>query len=83
MYGVGISREGSLVDIGAVTEIINKSGAWYSYGEHRLGQGRENVKEFLKENPTIALEIEKKVREMLTLGKLPLSITETATTIED
>jgi recombination protein RecA len=83
MYGMGISREGSLVDIGAATEIINKSGAWYSYGEHRLGQGRENVKEFLKENPNIALEIEKKVREMLTLGKLPLGITETAITSED
>jgi len=83
MYGLGISREGSLVDIGAATEIINKSGAWYSYGEHRLGQGRENVKEFLKENPVIALEIEQKVREMLTLGKLPISIIEAPITVEE
>lgn len=71
MYGVGISREGSLIDIGAAMDIITKSGAWYSYGEHRLGQGRENVKEFLKENPSIAGEIEQKIRETLTLGQLP------------
>lgn len=83
MYGVGISKEGSLVDMGAATEVINKSGAWYSYGEHRLGQGRENVKEFLKDNPAIALEIENKIRETLTLGKIPLNITETAATVED
>lgn len=78
MYGVGISREGSLIDIGSAMDIITKSGAWYSYGEHRLGQGRENVKEFLKENPDIAIEIEKKIRESLTTGSLPANINETA-----
>jgi recombination protein RecA len=83
MYGVGISREGSLVDMGAAMDIISKSGAWYSYGEHRLGQGRENVKEFLKENSLIALEIEKKVREALTLGKVLPSIIESAGTLEE
>ncbi len=65
MYGEGISREGSIVDVGTEKEIINKSGAWFSYGEHRLGQGRENVKEFLKKNPLIAKEIENKIRESL------------------
>lgn len=64
-YGEGISREGSIVDIGTDLEIINKSGAWYSYKEERLGQGRENVKEYLKEHPEIASEIEMKIRETL------------------
>jgi recombination protein RecA len=63
MYGLGISKEGSILDTGVNAEVINKSGSWYSYGEHRLGQGRENAKEFLKENPDISLEIETKVRE--------------------
>ncbi len=74
MYGEGISREGSLVDMGTELEIINKSGAWYSYGSNRLGQGRENVKEFLKENAPVADEIESKIREILLAGvaKLPV-----------
>ncbi|MBU5293237.1 recombinase RecA [Anaerosalibacter bizertensis] len=63
MYGEGISKEGNILDVGVASEIINKSGSWYSYGEHRLGQGRENSKDFLKENPKIALEIENKIRE--------------------
>ena len=63
MYGSGISKEGSILDTGVNTEIINKSGSWYSYGEHKLGQGRENAKDFLRENPEIALEIENKTRE--------------------
>jgi len=62
MYGTGISREGSILDIAADLNIINKSGAWYSYNDERLGQGRENVKEFLKEHPDIAGEVEQKVR---------------------
>lgn len=62
MYGEGISREGSLIDTGSSSGIVNKAGAWYSYGEHRLGQGRENAKDFLKENKEIAAEIEKKIR---------------------
>lgn len=62
MYGEGISREGSIVDIGTQTNIINKSGAWYSYNGERLGQGRENVKEFLRQHPEIAVEIEEKIR---------------------
>ncbi|MCR2042712.1 recombinase RecA [Anaerosalibacter massiliensis] len=63
MYGEGISKEGNILDVGVSSDIINKAGSWYSYGEHRLGQGRENSKDFLKENPEIALEIENKIRE--------------------
>ena len=63
MYGEGISHEGCIVDLGAEFDIINKSGAWYSYGEVRLGQGKEKVKDFLKENPEMAAEIEAKIRE--------------------
>jgi recombination protein RecA len=68
MYGEGISREGSLVDIGVSLDIINKSGAWFSYNGQRLGQGRENVKEFFKENRELAEEIDKKIRETLLSG---------------
>ncbi len=62
MYGTGISREGNVLDLATDLDIINKSGAWYSYGDARLGQGRENAKDFLKENPDITAEIERKVR---------------------
>jgi len=62
MYGKGISHEGCLVDLGAEFEIINKSGSWYSYGDERIGQGRENAKEFLRKNPEMAAEIEIKIR---------------------
>ena len=74
MYGEGISREGSIVDIGTEMDIVNKSGAWYSYDGDRLGQGRENAKQFLKDNPQIASVIEKKIREAsnMTQGALPL-----------
>lgn len=70
MYGEGISRAGCLVDMGTDLEIISKSGAWYSYGEHRLGQGRENVKEFFRDNPQVADEIEAKIRESLLVGAI-------------
>lgn len=63
LYGTGISREGSLIDMGSEHKVINKSGAWYSYGDERLGQGRENVRDFLKENPQMRDEIEQKIRE--------------------
>lgn len=68
MYGQGISREGSIVDIGTDLDIINKSGTWYSYGDQRLGQGRENAKEYFKENSVLAAEVEQKIRETLSLG---------------
>ena len=56
MYGEGISQEGEIIDIGAELDIVEKSGSWYSYKEERLGQGRENAKQFIKENPDIQLE---------------------------
>jgi len=63
MYNGGISKEGNIVDVGVQEEIIQKSGAWFSYGDIRLGQGRENAKQYLKENPDVSLEIENKIRE--------------------
>lgn len=63
MYGEGISREGSLIDIGAELDIVQKSGAWFSYEGERLGQGRENAKQFLKDQPAVAAKIEKAIRE--------------------
>jgi recombination protein RecA len=63
MYGEGISKEGEIIDIGSDLDIVQKSGSWYSYNEERLGQGRENAKIFLKENPSIRLEIQKKIRD--------------------
>ncbi|WP_026485719.1 recombinase RecA [Caldanaerobius polysaccharolyticus] len=68
MYGEGISREGDLLDIGINIDLITKSGAWFSYGDIRLGQGRENAKQFLKENPEVADEIEQKIRENFNLA---------------
>jgi recombination protein RecA len=65
MYNEGISHYGLLVDLGVENEIVQKSGAWFSYGDQRLGQGRENAKAFLKENPEIAAKIEAQVREIL------------------
>ena len=63
IYGDGISREGSILDVGVSLDIINKSGAWFSYNGQRIGQGRENVKQFLRENKDICKEIESKIRD--------------------
>ncbi|HHW48489.1 MAG TPA: recombinase RecA [Clostridiaceae bacterium] len=63
IYGEGISKEGNILDVAVTLDIINKSGAWFSYGGQRLGQGRENVKQYLKENPELMKEIETKIRE--------------------
>lgn len=73
IYGQGISKEGCLIDIATERDIIQKSGAWYSYGEHRLGQGRDNARDFLRQNPEVAAEIEAKVRDELRLGALKAS----------
>ena len=67
IYGEGISREGSLLDVGDATGVITKSGTWYSYGDLRLGQGKENSRQFLKSNPELAAEIEVKIRESVGL----------------
>ena len=62
-YGEGISREGEIIDLGATANVVEKSGAWYSYNGERIGQGKDNVREYLREHPETALEIENKVRE--------------------
>jgi recombination protein RecA len=62
MYGEGISKVGELVDIGVKAGVVEKSGSWYSYKDERIGQGRENAKLFLKQNPGVASEIEDKIR---------------------
>ena len=63
MYGTGISKSGCILDLGEETGVIDRAGSWYSYGEERLGQGRQNSKEFMEENPEIMEEIERKIRE--------------------
>jgi recombination protein RecA len=68
VYGTGISREGSLIDVGVDQAIIRKSGAWYTYDGDQLGQGKENVRTFLRDNPDLADEIEKKIKEKLGIG---------------
>jgi recombination protein RecA len=68
MYGEGISREGSVLDAAVNNDIVQKSGSWYSYADTRIGQGRENAKQYLKENPALTNEIEVKVRELYNMG---------------
>ncbi len=75
-YGEGISREGSLIDLAVAVDIIDKSGAWYSYQGERLGQGRENVRAFLKEHPELTDEIEGKVRETYGIKTAKTTVTE-------
>jgi recombination protein RecA len=68
LYGIGISREGSLIDVGVEQGIIRKSGAWYTYEGDQLGQGKENARKFLRDNPDVAAEVEKKIKEKLGIG---------------
>jgi recombination protein RecA len=68
IYGVGISREGSLIDLGVEQGIVRKAGAWYTYDGDQLGQGKENARAFLRDNPDVANEIEKKIKEKLGIG---------------
>ena len=65
LYNEGISKEGELIDLGVEQGIVDKSGAWYSYNKDRIGQGKDNVRQFLKEHPEIAAEIEQQLREKL------------------
>lgn len=83
MYGLGVSHEGCIVDIGTEMEIIEKSGAWYSYAGTRLGQGKENVKEFLRDNANIRDDIESKIREKLIVGTAAQQDKEPETVSED
>jgi len=69
LYGEGISREGELIDMGSDHKIVEKSGAWYSYGGERIGQGKDNARQYLKDNPTAAREIEEKLRAILAPAK--------------
>jgi len=78
LYGEGISREGEIIELGVKHNLIDKSGAWYSYGDDRIGQGKENVRQFLKDNPDIASEIERKLRAELMPARAPKAAPEPA-----
>ncbi|MGI8929362.1 MAG: recombinase RecA [Candidatus Limnocylindrales bacterium] len=72
MYGEGISREGGLLDVGVASDIVSKTGAWFTYGDLRLGQGREQAKEFLRGNPDVALRLEGEVRAKVATIRVPV-----------
>ena len=74
LFGEGISREGEIIDMGVTARILEKSGAWYAYNGEKIGQGRDNAREFLRENPELAREIENKVRESLGIPLLPADV---------
>ncbi|WP_457596989.1 recombinase RecA [Hydrogenimonas sp.] len=76
MFGEGISKEGEIIDYGVKLDIIDKSGAWFSYKETKLGQGRENAKQTLKDNPELARQIENEIKEALGLGSTMLEMSE-------
>ena len=78
LYGEGTSREGEILDLGAEAKIVEKSGAWYSYNGERIGQGKDNARNYLKERPELAREIENKVRAALGVPVLPPLVAETA-----
>jgi recombination protein RecA len=73
LYGEGISREGEIIDLGVNAKVIEKSGAWYAYNGEKIGQGKDNCREFLKENPALAIEIENKVRDSLGVPLVPVA----------
>ncbi len=79
LYGQGISRYGEIIDLGVQHNIVDKAGSWYSYGDDRIGQGKENVREFLKNNPDVAAEIEQKIRALL----LPKSVKSAPKAVDD
>jgi recombination protein RecA len=74
MYGEGISMAGGLLDVGVAADVISKTGAWFNYGDVRLGQGREQSKEFLKANPEVAAEIDAKLRALSTTLEVPVAV---------
>ncbi|AOJ25743.1 recombinase RecA [Burkholderia seminalis] len=71
LYGEGISRQGEIIDLGVQAKIVDKAGAWYSYNGEKIGQGKDNAREFLRENPEIAREIENRIRESLGVASMP------------
>ncbi len=88
MYGEGISKEGEIIDIGVEKDIVEKSGSWYAYEDERLGQGRENAKQFLRENPEIRDEIAQKIRVASGIGgedevSVPEEVDETPSLFEE
>jgi len=78
LYGEGISREGEIIDLGVTAKVVDKSGAWYAYSGEKIGQGKDNAREFLRENPELAHEIENKIRESLGIALLPSATTDDA-----
>ena len=71
LYGQGISREGEVIDMGVEAKVLEKSGSWYAYNGEKIGQGKDNARDFLKENPDLAIEIENKVRLEMGIPLLP------------
>ncbi|ACR30060.1 recombinase RecA [Burkholderia glumae] len=74
LYGEGISRQGEIIDLGVQAKIVDKAGAWYSYNGEKIGQGKDNAREFLRENPDIAREIENRIRESLGVAAMPQDV---------
>ena len=72
MYGEGISREGGLLDVGVAMDVVTKTGAWFTYGETRLGQGREAAKGFLRDNPAVGADIEARIRAGMATATIPV-----------
>ena len=74
LYGEGISREGEVIDLGVTAKVVEKSGSWYAYGGEKIGQGKDNAREFLRENAELAREIENKIRDSLGVALLPAAV---------
>jgi recombination protein RecA len=83
LYGEGISKEGDLIDLGIVHKIVDKAGSWFSYGEIRLGQGRENARVFLRDNPDLAMEIDRKLRVAMGFTKTVVAVDAAPTPVLD
>jgi recombination protein RecA len=78
LYGQGISREGEIIDMGVEAKVLEKSGSWYAYNGEKIGQGKDNARDFLKENPELSVEIENKVRDAMGIPLLPVAEAEAA-----
>ncbi len=78
LYGEGVSREGEIIDLGVAAKVVEKSGAWYAYNGEKIGQGKDNAREFLKENPELAREIENKVRAALGVPEMAAAVFDAA-----
>jgi recombination protein RecA len=83
LYGEGISRQGEIIDLGVQAKLVDKAGAWYSYNGERIGQGKDNAREFLRENPDMAREIENKIRESLGVSAMADAVTGVAVADEE